>query len=161
MQRALLGLLLVVPACVASPADTRSDSPVYEREREGVVTHWRYVPLSPRAAVHPPPADFARVAARCAEQATCLAERGFYPAQCSDGRDNDGDGLTDHPTDPGCADRHALQEAPACDDDLDNDGDGDADWDGGGFTHPDPECLGAPSRDREHPAPSRWRWLPF
>ena len=161
MHRAWLASLLLAAACVAAPSDRRSDSPVYERESEGAVTHWRYVPLSPDAAVHPPRAEFARVAKRCDEQAACLAEQGFYRAQCSDGRDNDGDGLTDHPADPGCAERHALEEAPACDDDRDNDGDGDADWDGGGFTHPDPECAGTPSRDREHPARSRWRWLPF
>ena len=99
------------------------------------------------------------MALRCESQATCLADQGFYPAQCSDGVDNDGDGATDHPADPGCAGPHALEESPACDDGLDNDGDGHADWDGAGFSHPDPECEDAPWRDREYPEHARWPWL--
>ena len=53
--------------------------------------------------------------------------------QCSDGADNDEDGVVDA-ADPGCRDRFDNDEAdregviPACSDGLDNDGDGFADW---------------------------------
>jgi hypothetical protein len=33
-------------------------------------------------------------------------------AQCSDGRDNDGDGRTDHPSDPGCGSAPDATESP-------------------------------------------------
>lgn len=69
---------------------------------------------------------------------------------CDDGVDNDGDGLIDWPDDPGCAQLVMASEDPACDDDVDNDGDGGIDWDGGpGGGAPDPQCVGAPSRERE------------
>lgn len=45
---------------------------------------------------------------------------------CSDGRDNDGDGKTDHPDDPGCSapeDREETDPTLPCDDGIDNDGD--------------------------------------
>ena len=45
---------------------------------------------------------------------------------CSDGIDNDGDGLTDFPSDPGCANASDTSEQDAglpCDDGIDNDGD--------------------------------------
>jgi streptogramin lyase len=62
---------------------------------------------------------------------------------CSNGLDDDGDGLADFPSDPGCADANAI-EHPACDDGLDNDGDGKIDWDGGpGAGTPDPQCTQA------------------
>jgi cysteine-rich repeat protein len=47
--------------------------------------------------------------------------------ECLDRLDNDGDGLTDHPDDPGCVDDYDLSERSpllACDDGVDNDGDG-------------------------------------
>jgi hypothetical protein len=138
-------------SCAASEPPPNPPSPIYEWQLDGETTYWRYVPLAPTAAQHPSQQAFADAQGICAgpDAAGCLAGLGFYRAQCSDGLDNDGDGLTDHPADPGCAARHALEEAPACDDDRDNDGDGLADWDGAGFTHPDPECLDAPARDRE------------
>ncbi len=46
---------------------------------------------------------------------------------CSNGIDDDGDGLVDHPADPGCSDAGDDSEHAAtliCDDGLDNDGDG-------------------------------------
>jgi hypothetical protein len=43
---------------------------------------------------------------------------------CSDGIDNDGDGLVDHPADPGCGAASSFIENPACDDGFDNDFDG-------------------------------------
>jgi len=48
-------------------------------------------------------------------------------AACSDGVDNDGDGLSDFPADPGCASPAAWREDPACDDGIDNDRDGEID----------------------------------
>jgi hypothetical protein len=61
------------------------------------------------------------------------------PAECSDGADNDGDGLADFPDDPGCADAADLSEhAPdlPCDDGAHNDADGLADYPA------DPGCFG-------------------
>jgi hypothetical protein len=61
--------------------------------------------------------------------------------RCSDGADNDSDGWTDWPADPGCQDAADDDESPAnpheCNDGLDNDGDGWTDFPG------DPGCLSA------------------
>jgi hypothetical protein len=43
---------------------------------------------------------------------------------CNDGLDNDGDGASDYPADPGCGSRSANTERAQCNDGLDNDGDG-------------------------------------
>lgn len=56
------------------------------------------------------------------------------PAICSDGLDNDGDGRTDYPFDPGCESAgDPAEDDPlvprACSDGLDNDGDGLVDFD--------------------------------
>jgi YVTN family beta-propeller protein len=48
---------------------------------------------------------------------------GSVPGACSDGLDNDGDGLVDL-ADPGCAISGQSIENPQCNDGLDNDGDG-------------------------------------
>lgn len=63
--------------------------------------------------------------------------------QCRDGFDNDGDGLTDYPDDPGCAGSDASNESPACNDGIDNDGDGLIDL-------ADLDCKGDPTRNREN-----------
>jgi len=58
---------------------------------------------------------------------------------CMDGSDNDGDGYTDYPADPGCSSRNddsELNPAVECDDGDDNDGDGDTDYNDGGCTGP-------------------------
>lgn len=50
---------------------------------------------------------------------------------CCDGIDGDGDGLVDHPADPGCSageDESEQSFALACDDGIDGDGDGRADF---------------------------------
>jgi acid phosphatase type 7 len=74
---------------------------------------------------------------------------------CSDGVDNDADGLTDHPADPGCTDAVDTDETdppppppdPACSDGLDNDSDGLID-------HPaDPGCTDASDTDETDPPP--------
>jgi MYXO-CTERM domain-containing protein len=59
------------------------------------------------------------------------------PAQCQDGADNDGDGWTDHPADPGCANAADDAEAPnpQCSNAVDDDGDGAIDL-------ADVHCLG-------------------
>lgn len=52
-------------------------------------------------------------------------------ATCANGRDDDRDGLTDHPADPGCASATDVDEtAPElrCDDNVDNDSDGKTDF---------------------------------
>jgi hypothetical protein len=66
---------------------------------------------------------------------------------CSDGEDDDGDGLADFPADPGCsasADVSERSPALACDDGVDQDGDFAADG-------RDPGCAG-PLGAREDPA---------
>ena len=66
--------------------------------------------------------------------------------QCSDGIDNDGDGLIDFPDDPGCNSANADDEShaawPQCMDGRDNDGDGKIDF------PDDPGCY-APNQDDE------------
>jgi hypothetical protein len=89
-------------------------------------------------------------------------------AECSDGLDNDDDGWTDYPDDPGCFHPRGV-ETTKCQDGQDNDIDGRIDFDGGasldldddGFvdvefnpaqpavTGPDPQCIGAPWKDEE------------
>ncbi len=52
-------------------------------------------------------------------------------SDCVDGLDNDGDGLIDHPADPGCLaedDVNELNPGIECDNGLDDDGDGFIDW---------------------------------
>jgi len=52
-------------------------------------------------------------------------------SDCIDGLDNDGDGLIDHPGDPGCLaadDVSELNPGIECDNGLDDDGDGLVDW---------------------------------
>jgi thermitase len=84
---------------------------------------------------------------------------------CGDGIDNDGDGLSDHPEDPGCDDEGDASERSAllvCDDGIDNDGDGGTDFDPVTFFFPgdqhtppdgtgDPGCKD-PSWSTESPA---------
>jgi hypothetical protein len=99
---------------------------------------------------------------------------------CADGIDNDGDGFTDHPEDPGCRDAKSAREDPQCQDGVNNDTGKDPDpglidfdggqsiWgectgspggcppevsdpDGDGIADPDPECAGRPYRGCEAP----------
>ena len=60
------------------------------------------------------------------------ANDNFNLPQCSDGKDNDGDGLIDFPDDPGCNSANATDEGhapwPQCQDGRDNDGDGKVDY---------------------------------
>lgn len=82
----------------------------------------------------------------CADGLACVARGGAapacLPAACGDGADNDGDGRTDFPVEPGCASVLDDDEAdpptpPACANGADDDGDGHTD-------HPaDPGCDSA------------------
>jgi hypothetical protein len=156
-------------------ADTALPS---ESAPASAASYWRFVPLGPTPKPFPTDGEFEDLASRCNAAApasdetdqfdqsdetfrSCFGDRGFYEAECSDGRDNDGDGLIDHASDPGCAEPHALSEAPECNDKRDNDGDGLADWDGAGFSHPDPECAETPSGRREAAPPKRNGLNPF
>lgn len=81
------------------------------------------------------------------------------PPQCRDGIDNDGDGLTDFPADPGCANADDNAEAPnpppppppppavQCSDGIDNDGDGKIDM-------ADSGCSNTTDNDETDPPPS-------
>ncbi len=79
------------------------------------------------------------------------------PAACADGVDNDGDGSTDFPSDPGCASAAGILEDPQCQDGIDNDGQVGTDFDGGESIHgvgngdpngADPQCTTA-TRNKE------------
>jgi glucose/arabinose dehydrogenase len=63
-------------------------------------------------------------------------------AVCSNGQDDDGDGLTDYPADPGCANADSAKENPQCNDLVDNDGDSLIDLN-------DPGCMNRPFRNKE------------
>ena len=77
-----------------------------------------------------------------------------FPTPCANGLDDDGDGDTDFPDDPGCQDLFGAKEDPACDDGRDNDGDGGFDWDGAGQGPADPDCAQKPWRATEARSPS-------
>ena len=47
---------------------------------------------------------------------------------CSNGQDDDGDGLADHPADPGCASAESEHEDSPCSNGVDDDGDGSTDF---------------------------------
>ena len=71
---------------------------------------------------------------------------------CSDGVDNDGDGLVDYPADPGCESPDSDDEdgivAAQCDDGRDNDGDGKIDYPN------DPGCFAAVADNEVDDCPS-------
>ncbi|MCP3983883.1 MAG: S8 family serine peptidase [bacterium] len=68
-----------------------------------------------------------------------LAIKSLAPGECFNGLDDDLDGQTDYPDDPGCA-VGFWPEDPACDDGVDNDSDGLIDFTG---PSPDPGCASA------------------
>lgn len=75
-------------------------------------------------------------------------------AICADGTDNDGDGKTDYPSDPGCSiatdsdetDEVTAPSAAACSDGADNDGDGKTDYPN------DPGCSSASDNEETDPS---------
>lgn len=89
--------------------------------------------LDPRNGVTTPRIDVAAALAASAPR-------------CANGVDDDGDGLTDFPADPGCRDPVWDVEDPACQNGVDDDGDGGIDHDG---VPPDEACVGAPWRRSE------------
>jgi hypothetical protein len=79
--------------------------------------------------------------------AGCGAACADGPA-CANGIDDDGDGLSDYPADPGCRFPSEATEAPPCQDGVHNDGDARVDFDGGASAHggvatrpADPTCA--------------------
>jgi large repetitive protein len=76
---------------------------------------------------------------------SCNGESGLTGDQCSDGVDNDADGMVDFPDDLGCVSEDDADESsrtePQCKDGRDNDGDGKRDGN-------DPGCF-APHQDSE------------
>jgi hypothetical protein len=134
---------------------------------------------------HPPagPAEVMYVGAGCCteinrlpspddiEGAQSIYGLSSIPA-CDNGLDDDGDGWTDHPDDPGCNDATRIRENPECQDGVNNDGDPRLDFDGGESIHgacsggscppgvsdtdgdgdadPDPQCVAAPHKNREN-----------
>jgi len=73
---------------------------------------------------------------------------------CNDGVDNDGDGYTDYPADPGCSSKGDNNEAnstpppAACGDGADNDGDGYTDYPS------DPGCSSTSDNDEYNAVPA-------
>ena len=90
--------------------------------------------------------------------ATHVVTVNVLPApECSNGIDDDGDGLVDYPNDLGCRSATSTSESPQCQDGIDNDGDGKVDFDGGASANhgvalaaADPQC-GAAYRNSEKP----------
>lgn len=84
-----------------------------------------------------------------ADAATAAVAGGGTDPQCSDGIDNDGDGLIDHPDDPGCDSTSDNDEtdpvATQCSDGIDNDGDGLTDF------PDDPGCTDSSDDDETDP----------
>jgi hypothetical protein len=79
--------------------------------------------------------------------------------QCQDGVDNDGDGSTDYPNDPGCTSNTDNDESnpvtsSQCSDSLDNDGDGHVDFpaDTGCGSASDNDETNGPGKTRENSA---------
>lgn len=93
---------------------------------------------------------FLRMAIQAYHAHGALPLAGRPAPACSDGADNDGDGLVDFPADPGCTaatDTSETQPLPACADGIDNDLDGLADFPS------DPGCSSADDGNEFNPAP--------
>jgi hypothetical protein len=80
----------------------------------------------------------------------------FEATACSDGLDNDADGYTDSPSDPGCRSGTSTLERTQCQDGLNNDHAAGIDFDGGAslnggvpLSTADPQCVGRPWRNTE------------
>jgi endo-1,4-beta-D-glucanase Y len=71
---------------------------------------------------------------------------------CADAQDNDSDGKTDYPNDPGCVSATDTDETDpliaACTDNIDNDGDGKTDYPA------DPGCSSVTDDDESNPLPT-------
>jgi hypothetical protein len=90
---------------------------------------------------------------------TTYTATGVVDTICANGIDDDGDGLIDVGSDPGCYDASAAsRENPQCQNGLDDDGDGAFDFDGGALANGgtplgpiDPQCTVA-FKNREAPS---------
>jgi hypothetical protein len=144
----------LAPAWVAVGASTPEAllSPEIGGLAPGVLYRWRarvlHAPPTGPLPAQPPHSPWRRLGAQAVEADVRTAAA---PA-CSNGLDDDGDGLIDHPADPGCTSAADLSEKDGrlfCDDGLDNDGDG---WTDYSITPSlrDPGCRD-PSWLRENP----------
>ncbi len=107
------------------------------------------------------PTDTLGGALACPVSNPCVGVAGSLrcmPSACGDGIDNDGDGKTDFPMDPGCSSLDDTSEAdscpgvgpncPECSDGVDNDGDGMTDYPADtNCTSPGQASEGCPSTD--------------
>ena len=107
------------------------------------------------------PSDTLGGALQCPVSNPCSGTTGnlkCQPSACGDGQDNDGDGKTDFPDDPGCASADDTDETdscpgagpncPECADGVDNDGDGQIDYPNDtNCTSPGQASEGCPSTD--------------
>src|SRR5262249_16831445 len=91
--------------------------------------------------------------------------RARFAVACSNGIDDDGDGLVDYPEDPGCKSSVSTTENPACQNGIDDDGDAKFDFDSGVSAsqghvtgHIDPECNGIPWLASETPRACGLGW---
>lgn len=127
-------LMTPPPRCATAPQDIRDRLAGYRAEvllacitTPGLVcgpdVHALLDPVADFDAcnVHPNATGHAKIGLELASTLQNL------PA-CSDGLDNDGDGLIDFGSDPGCASNPSDAEDPACNDGVDNDGDGATDF---------------------------------
>jgi len=142
-----------------------SEPMLAQTETRVLTTEWQEYVMTATAPTSPPsPVYASRLRFQAATGDTVDIDRvSFVPEPspaCSDGADDDGDGLIDFPDDPGCVDDEDLSERSpdlACDDGADNDDDGRIDFDpltfanpGNSITSPagagDPGCQSPSSR---------------
>ena len=97
-----------------------------------------------------PPVETPPPALRCAFGRACVDDR-CAPAACANGFDDDADGRTDHPEDPGCTspddnDETSPDPLPQCANGRDDDFDGQTDFPN------DPDCIDAADDNETRPA---------
>ena len=89
--------------------------------------------------------------ADCNGVGTCVQSIGRCLPACSNGQDDDGDGVIDFPYEPGCSaagddNEEDPEQLPLCGNDFDDDSDGKIDYPN------DPGCAGVGDRDETDPA---------
>jgi hypothetical protein len=97
----------------------------------------------------------------CDVDGNCVEYCKIGIAECSDGIDNDGDGLTDYPDDPECRSPYDTDEMydPACANGIDDDGDGLTDYPNDTFCGGPESLLEGPLGFSSAPSLSFWDWL--
>jgi lysophospholipase L1-like esterase len=138
---------------------------VAHTETRTLTTDWQPYQMSATAPTSPPNPVFAsrlEFQARAGDTVDIDLAAFVAPGACADGLDNDGDGLIDHPADPGCRYATSAFEGRQCQDGIDNDNQPGTDFDGGESIHgigngdpdgPDPQCTDA-WRNREGVPPT-------